>query len=339
MPYYQVKEVHLLHKEDKYSIYHNNEEKEIKLNEGFSTAKSILEAMYLLTTKDDPISFYYYYHNGKLEIFLKNEERNLLPGLQININECEWENGSPQLETMFAYEKISLKGCASPLVIKDREENLIDELINRFPNKSFLIQVKVMPKEDRKAREEIRKLMKHIKKLLQGLDTKDEEKVKEEFFKENGCRLLTKNSIKEQLEILENHVNTLNTQGFLFESLEYNIYAEDEIAKEVALKMKEFSKRIENSSLYYLRTEQYNYSLEYLNYIPVNFVASILALPLKNVPQVEKRKRLEMTNYENEWINKMKQYNVNFSVNISQRTIPAYLFTGKRRRKIVIKKM
>ncbi|WP_162927748.1 ATP-binding protein [Bacillus sp. Y1] len=340
MPYYRIKELLVPDKKETYYIYQGNEEKDVQLNAGYSTSKILLESLYLLTTKDDPISLYIYYYQERLQVFFKNNNRDLLQDLQLNVPQCTWEITKTEIDTSLLKEKVALKGCASPLVLHERDENLLDELIKMLPKQSFLIQVKIEVKNDQKAKAEINRLEEHINKLSQsssiqvGEQGHFGENIKRMLFGGENVSYQLKNiTAQKQLEILQNHLYTLNTQGFIFKSMEYNIYAPKGIAEVVASKMETFSRRSGSLSLHYIRREIEEFSLEYLNYVPSNYGAAILALPMKGTTGIKQRKPIDFGvdsgEYHEDTIkvgNMMKHYETDISANIPLKDLTKHAF-------------
>ena len=295
MTYYQIKEVEYSQQQDPYFIYQGKEEKEVLLNFGYTKARDLLETIHTLAKSEKDLTLNILYHNQKIQYFIRSEKSDFLNRLQQNTPRITWSMNNNSFNLSFSEkDKITLKGCASPLVIKDRSENLLDELIKMLPRESFLIQVKFSVKEDDEINNQILTLEKHISHLAQeaaiqvGEQSNIGENIKKIFVGgENYSYQLKNITAQQQLEMLENHMYTLKTQGYIFKNVEWNIYAEsNEVTNSIASKMKSFSRRSGNLNFYRLQQaiekkndEEDISHFSYLNLVPSNYISTIIALP------------------------------------------------------------
>lgn len=291
MPYYRIRQFDVQNTQESYYVYQGTEEVEVQLNEGFSTVRDMLEYLHFAGTEGQPSSIVIYYHEEQLHYYVQMDEERMDPVLHHWVPRCEWVQESFAPDTSFAKEKVILRGSASPLVLKQRGENLIDELIRALPRETFLLQFKLgVADEDSMAGQislleqtindmtqkatvqigEQNKLFDQIKKTLVGGDNRSYEMVNV--------------NVKQQLDILENHLHTLNSQGAVFSSAECTVYAGQEIASLIASKMEAFSRRSGSQSLYRLRRTQSVSPVQFLNYVSVNNLAALLAFPMRPVP-------------------------------------------------------
>jgi Helicase HerA, central domain len=309
MTYYQIKEVEYSQQQDPYFIYQGKEEKEVLLNFGYTKARDLLETIHTLAKSEKDLTLNILYHNQQIQYFIRSEKSDFLKSLQQNTPQIAWSMNNNSFNLSFSEkDKITLKGCSSPFVIKDRSENLLDELIKMLPRESFLIQVKFSVKEDDEINNQILTLEKHISHLAQeaaiqvGEQSNIGENIKKIFVGgENYSYQLKNITAQQQLEMLENHMYTLKTQGYIFKNVEWNIYAEsNEITNSIASKMKSFSRRSGNLNFYRLqqaiekKNDKEDIShFSYLDLVPSNYISTIIALPTSGVPGINLKSRIE----------------------------------------------
>lgn len=280
-------------KQDNYYVYQGVEEKEINLNTGFKIAKELLEFLHSCNEKSgESVTINILYQNEELSYYLKNDASIAFEQLQNRILNCEWIQHSDRVSADFAKKKTTLRGGVSPLVVHQREENLIDELVKVFPKEEFFIQFKLATKQTTEILEQIEELEKHINEL----HSKVSEQVSEQSnilgsIKKNvrGGENISyeKRSIKSQLEVdlLENHLYTLKTQGRIFSSSEIVIYGSEHATDQIKNYMVNFSRRSGSLLFHHLKVGEKS-KLDFLNYVPINYMATLLALPLSGVPGV-----------------------------------------------------
>lgn len=299
MPFYQLTELDRTSEHDSYYFYQGKDEIQIQLNFGFSIAKEIVEFIAHHSQASEPLSLYIVYQKEKLTYMLGTADSELREKLNKHFSSCVWEKLPRDLDTAFAAEKVTLSGSVSPLVLQDRKENLLDELVKMIPREDFLIQVKFHLKQESVFKEQLRLLHDHIAKLSQKSMTQVGEQghLGENLMKmiaggENTSYQLKDVTAQQQLEVLENHLYVLSTQGTVFKQVDYHIYAGDGIASLIAKKMESFARRSGSLSMYQLR-KQASSSLEYVNYAAANCIAPIIALPTSGVPGIKLNRRVE----------------------------------------------
>lgn len=300
MPYYQIEKLNYSKEADTYFVYQGKKELDVQLNFGYSAAKDLVDFIYHSTEENQDTSLFIRYQNERMHYFLKSNQENFEHNLTSRIPQCEWKETHDIFDNSFAKEKVVLRGSASPLVIKDRDENLLDELVRMFPKENFLIQVKL----DVKNTDEINKQLKLLEVHMHQLSEKTSVQVGEQghFFENIGKAIVGGENLsyqqknitaEQQLEVLENHIYTLKTQGHVFNNAEYVVYGPKGIASMVADKMEAFSRRSGSLHLHHLGKNRELSSIEYLNYVPASYIASVIAFPTSDVPGVKVNKRLE----------------------------------------------
>ncbi|MGD6778542.1 ATP-binding protein [Sutcliffiella horikoshii] len=300
MPYYQIEKVNYSKEADTYFIYQGKKELDVQLNFGYSAAKDLVDFIYHSTDENHATSLFIRYQNERMHYFLKSDQEDIEQNLSSRVPQCEWRETDNIFDNSFAKEKVILRGSASPLVIKDRDENLLDELVRMFPKENFLIQVKLNVKNT----EEINKQLKLLELHMHQLSEKTSVQVGEQghFFENIGKAIVGGENLsyqqknitaEQQLEVLENHIYTLKTQGHVFNNAEYVVYGPKGIASMVADKMEAFSRRSGSLHLHHLGKNRELSSIKYLNYVPASYIASVIAFPTSDVPGVKVNKRLE----------------------------------------------
>lgn len=300
MPYYQIEKVNYSREAETYFIYQGKEEVDVQLNYGYSVAKDIVDFVYHKSNEAEPISLFIRYQNERLYYYLKSEQEGFGQDLRRMVPQCEWKESTYPMDNSFAKQKVVLRGSACPLVIKDREENLLDELVRMFPKESFLLQLKLDLKKD----EEFAQQLKFLELYMHQLSEKSSVQVGEQghLFENIGKMFVGGENIsyqqknvtaEHQLDVLENHIYTLKTQGYVFKNTEFVVYAPKGIAMMIADKMEAFSRRSGSLQLHHLGKNREPYSIDYLNYVPSSYIASIIAIPISGVPGIKVNKRLE----------------------------------------------
>ncbi|MCI3923539.1 DUF87 domain-containing protein [Paenibacillus sp. TRM 82003] len=271
-------------------MFQRKEEIEVKLNAGFTAARDILEFIHHHATDEKPVVLYIHYREEQLRYFLQIEGDVAKQALPRWVPNCEWEEIQESLDTGFAKEKVTLRGCASPLVLKDREQNLIDELIRSLPKETFLIQLKLGMKNKASVEQGLKQLEAAIDELSRqsALQIGEQGDLADKFDKMifgggNVSYQLKRVGTQQKAELLENHLYILGSQGAVFREAEFHIYAGRGIATLIASKMESFSRRSGALTLHRLH-EGEPFKAEYLNYVNSHFLASLVALPMTNTP-------------------------------------------------------
>ncbi|MGQ7890633.1 ATP-binding protein [Paenibacillus sp. WC2504] len=341
MTFYKINEVDFSEEKESYFVFQVQQELEVKLNSGFSTAREILECLHTQLKQDKNVFIQIEYRNEQLSYFLLSEEQGFQQILESCTTRCNWIKEQMEVDVAFAKEKVTLRGCASPLVLKDRDENLIDELIRLSNHESFLIQVKLSVAGSEQMSQQMALLEGQINRISKEAEKQVGEQghFGENFMKmivggENLSYQLTNVTAKQQQEILENHLYTLNSQGSIFSSAVFNIYGGKNTASAIAAHMEQFSKRSGSLSLYRLRKES-QFSHDYLNFASVNNIAALLALPMRATPGLKRTIRVpfgaEVTESKDNQVGLgrlMTSYQTNVPVNIPLKDLTSHIFVS-----------
>lgn len=299
MHYYRIRQFAVQDTPASYYVYQGKEEIEVQLNEGYSAVRDMLDYLHYAGTEGQSGSIVIYYHEEQLHYYVQMDEDAMQPVLQHWVPRCDWVQEVFVPDTSFAKEKMTLRGSASPLVLKEREENLLDELIRALPRETFLLQIKLGAADDDSIAGQISLLEQTINDMTQkatvqiGEQNKLFDQIKKTLMGgDNRSYELVNINVKQQLDILENHLYTLNSQGALFSSAEFTIYAGQGIASLIASKMETFTRRSGSQSLYRLRRTQSASPVEFLNYVNVNNLAALIAFPMKPVPGFQQNRKV-----------------------------------------------
>ncbi|WP_339284448.1 ATP-binding protein [Paenibacillus sp. FSL R5-0486] len=299
MPYYRIRQFAVQDTRESYYVYQGKEEVEVQLNEGYSAVRDMLEYLHYAGTEGRPASIVIYYHEEQLHYFVHMDEDGMQAILQHWVPRCDWVQEDFAPDTSFAKEKMTLRGSTSPLVLKEREENLLDELIRALPRETFLLQIKLGVADNDSIAGQINLLEQTINDMTQkatvhiGEQNKLFDQIKKTLMGgDNRSYELVNINVKQQLDILENHLYTLNSQGAVFSSTEFTVYAGQGIASLIASKMEAFTRRSGSQSLHRLRRAQTSSPVEFLNYVNVNNLSALLAFPMRPVPGFKQNRRV-----------------------------------------------
>ena len=192
--------------------------------------------------------------------------------------------------------------------------------------------------------EQILLLEQHIKELAQkaviqvGEQGNLGENIKRIFIGGENLSYHMKNvTAQQQLEMLENHMYALKTQGYVFKYVEWNIYAAQGIASRIATKMESFSRRSGTLNFYHLNRKVENKKEDtqfgYLNLVPSNYIASIIALPTSGIPGINIKKRIEfgsnLVDFEEKGVTfgkLIKNHHTDISVNVPLNDLTKHMF-------------
>jgi len=297
MAFYRIHEIDVQEKKDNYYVYQGREEVEIELNSGYSISRDILEYIHFLSNRQ-PITIILLYRDERLHYLLQTEDEELMEPLQQWVPRCRWAKEKFALDTSFAKEKIVLRGSASPLVLKDRDENLLDELIRALPRETFLIQLKLGFAHSEKVAQQVGVLEQTINDMAQKASVQIGEQshlgghLKKMLTGGENLSYEQKNiSVQKQMDVLENHLYSLNSQGAIFSASEFVVYAAKGTASLIASKMEAFSRRSGSQSLYRLRRDHTS-PVEFLNYASSHHLAALIALPMNPVPGVKQNRKI-----------------------------------------------
>ena len=259
MPFYQtfkIKEIRLSEEKDNYYFHQNNQEVEIKLNQGFSIAKDLLN--FIGNTLKENKSF-------EIKIVYKNEIINYFIIIEIdkkytnNFSEKFIQNCkiiSCDTPSEIKGSTSHLYGSISPFVLNNRETNFIDELVECFPKQDFSICLKTnicnhkkekyledlsyaileLSKESQKSISKSDNIFKNIGKTFGG--GKNISYTQKELFK------------IQQQEILENHYKDIESNLSLYSIPEIKIISiNKKLLKDIESKFISFSQRSGTSSI------------------------------------------------------------------------------------------
>jgi len=290
MTYYRIKRFDTHGDKEDYYVYQGKDEVEVALNAGYSAARDLLEYVHYAAVERRQATVLIYYRDERLHYYVKDDRAGALEALRNWVPRCEWAEEPFAPDTSFAKEKITLRGSASPLAIKDREENLLDELVRALPKETLLLQLKLGAADAGVVAGQIARLEQTINDMSQRASVQVGEQanllaqVKKTIAGGDNLSYQLKDvSVQKQLDLLENHLYTLHSQGAVFSSAEWTIYAGKGTASLLASKMEAFSRRSGSLSLHRLRTDEPS-SVEFLNYVSANYLATLLAFPMKPVP-------------------------------------------------------
>lgn len=298
MTFYKIEETDLSIDKDTYFIYQGSQELEVKLNSGFSAARELLECVHYLLNDGKQVVLHIVYYEERISYYVQSSDPNLLDYLNHSTVHLRWAKERNEINSQFATDKVTLIGSASPIILKDREENPIDELVRLSQKEPFLIQIKLESASPELLTKQMSLLEKHINEISKETEKQVGEQghIGEHFKKfliggENLSYQQTNSTAKQQVELLENHLYMLNCQGGIFSSAVFNIYASKKSAPMIAAHLERASKRSGSLNHYRLRKGE-KYSVDYLNLSSVNGIASLLALPMEPMPGIKQHARV-----------------------------------------------
>ncbi|QKS44130.1 ATP-binding protein [Paenibacillus cellulosilyticus] len=290
MKYYRMKRFDVEDKKDSYYVYHGKEEVELELNAGFTAARDLLEFIHYASTPEKKVSLFIHYDEEKLRYYVQAEGIPIMEQLQSWVPRCEWVEEAFVPDTSFAKEKIVLRGSASPLILKNRDENLLDELIQAMPHETFLIQVKFGVEDAPSIRNQLGNLAQTIESMSNQASVQAGEQANL-LGHVNKLVAGGDHPSYQQKDILENHLFTLKSQGAVFSSAEFIIYAGAGQASLLASKMEVFARRSGSLSLQRLRRDEAS-PVAFLNYTNSHSLAALLAFPMSSIPGFKLNRRV-----------------------------------------------
>lgn len=295
MSFYRIEQIVLAEDFDTYFVYLGTEEKEVKLNRGYTVGKQILDSFARLSNLRKQVKLYITYADEKYSIVVEVEEgQEFLTAISPY---CTWvETTEPSLDG-FVNRK-TLFGSANPISLQERKHNLFDELAQSLSAASFSIQVEM----DIPSKNEVSAVVAQLEQSIKELSETSVKKINKQdhifrtiargaFGGKNESYEVRNISDEMKLEIAENHLYTLNTQGNVFKNVRYTIHSDrSEIVEQVAQKLMSFSERIGTLSPYRIGEQEQKAEMQFTN---SSQVAAILALPTSGIPGIEVRDRVE----------------------------------------------
>lgn len=293
MPFYSIEAIRPEENNYKSFVFKGLEEYEVELNKGYSIAKELVEYLHAHAGAEENVSLFILYKDEHMSYLVKETAGQQFLTLPQRIASVKWGVHNEKLETDFAAHKVILRGSASPLVLHQREENLLDELVQSFPKESFAIQVKLSLKKKEDIQPQIKELERRINELSKAASIQAGEQgnfgenIKKAIIGgENLSYQISNITARQQVELLQNHLSTLKTQGYVFKHVEYTVFSNKKTAEEISSKMEQFSRRSGAFHFHHLSEKSGNSNLEFLDYVPANYVASVIAIPMSGVPGI-----------------------------------------------------
>lgn len=296
MPLYKVDEIKLKDEKDSYYITHRTEEIEIKLNTGFTIAKNLID--YISQIK--PIN------NSSFNIVITYKNEHLTYNINTKDESTTLDNTiilNCKLSETIALDQPKevsrrLYGGILPLVLKDRDENLVDELVKTLPKENFSIEVILNKCDYSKLKEYKKKLRSKIEELSQEFQinlTKTEhigKSLKQGLLGGETKSYQIKNiEIQKELELLENEYNALLNHGVVLEEPKIIIKADKKyILGIITSKISAFSEQSGALSNYKIKAHKHD---KVPKFVPSNYIAALLALPTSEIPGIKVKKDIE----------------------------------------------
>ncbi|WP_274362823.1 ATP-binding protein [Paenibacillus thermotolerans] len=290
MTFYRIEEADLPAEKHSYYVYQGLQELEVQLNTGFTAVRDLLECVHSQLSAGKSVIMHIAYIDEQIKYYVQCDSAELLDVLIQSTPRLRWTKERQPFDAAFAADKVTLAGSASPLILKERDDNPVDELIRLAGKEPFLIQIKLGVADSDHMSRQMSLLQKHINEISKEAEKQvgEQGNLGEHLRKlfaggENLSYQQTNASAKQQMEILQNHLYMLTTQGGIFASSLFHIYGSKKTAPAIASHLERTSRRSGSLSLYRLRKGQ-TFTSDYLNFASVNGVASLIALPMKPTP-------------------------------------------------------
>lgn len=293
MRYLRINNLDVNDELDKYYTYFDGQQKEIEINKGFKITKEILE--FLQNNRTDEVVIRIEYIDEILSYLIEANGKSLESHKFNNVNFEMIEN--KDYNNKLKYNK-KLYGCVSPLELNEKKVNFLDDLIGSLEKDDFIIEVKLRVAK----REDVKAYKKELEGLLIQLSKESETNINVNYniIKQKFYDIIGEDRISNRIEnidkkymydVIKEEYNTIAIKGILFEIPFIDVSSNNEtLVKVVADKMKIFSNFSINKTRFLISDDLNEIEFKYCS---TDFVASVLALPITNLPGISIRKEVE----------------------------------------------